>query len=52
MADITTAFGTALATVQTDVLGMVKVALPVGLVIMGTFIAVRLGIGFFKSIAR
>lgn len=52
MVDITKALTDGLALVKTDVLSMVEVALPVGLIIMGTFIAVRLGIGFFKSIAR
>lgn len=47
-----TAFTTALGTVQTDVIGYVTAALPVALAIMGTFIAVKLGIKFFKSAAK
>lgn len=47
-----TAFTTALGTVQTDVMGYVTAALPVALAIMGTFIAVKLGIKFFKSAAK
>lgn len=49
---LTTAFGTALATVQSDVLGLAEKALPYGLTIMGVFVALGLGIAFFKSIAK
>lgn len=49
---LTQAFTTALTTVQTDVNGMVTAALPIGLGIMGLFLAIRLGIGFFRSIAH
>lgn len=51
-ADLSSAFETALGTVQTDVLSYVTTALPVGLAIAGTFIAVKLGVKFFKSIAK
>lgn len=47
-----TAFTTALTTVKTDVTEMVTAALPIGLAIMGLFLAIRLGIGFFRSIAH
>ena len=47
-----TAFTTALGTIQTDVMGYVTSALPVALAIMGLFIAVKLGIKFFKSTAK
>lgn len=50
--ELTTVFTTALTQVQTDVVSMVKVAFPVGLAIMGLFLAIRLGIGFFKSVAN
>lgn len=50
--DITTAFTTALTAVQTDVISLVQIAAPVGLGIMGLFMAIRLGIGFFKSVAH
>jgi len=46
------AFTTALGTIQTDVLGYVQAALPVALVIVGTFMAIKLGIRFFKSVAK
>lgn len=49
---MSTAFTTALQGVQTDVSSMVTIALPVGLGIMGLFLAIRLGIGFFRSIAH
>ena len=46
-----TAFSTAVNQVVTDVGAMMSVALPAGLLIMGGFLAIRLGIGFFKSVA-
>ncbi len=49
---MTTAFTTALTAVQTDVQGMVVAALPIGLGIMGLFLAIRLGINFFRSVAN
>lgn len=49
---LTTAFTTAITAVQTDVTGLVTVALPIGLGIMGLFLAIRLGIRFFGSIAK
>lgn len=47
-----TAFETALTAVQTDVVTMVTTALPIGLAIMGLFLAIRLGINFFRGIAN
>lgn len=47
-----TVFETALGTVKSDVFGTVETALPVGLAIMGLFLAIRLGINFFRSIAN
>lgn len=38
--------------VQTDVVSMIGVALPVGLAIMGAFVAIRLGVKFFKSVSK
>ncbi|MCB5712129.1 major coat protein [Lactonifactor longoviformis] len=49
---MTTAVETALTSVKTDVTGIVTTALPIGLGIMGLFLAIRLGIGFFRSIAN
>jgi len=45
-------FTSALGTIQADVLGYVGAALPVALVIVGTFMAIKLGIRFFKSVAK
>lgn len=47
-----TVFETALGTVKADVFGTVETALPIGLAIMGLFLAIRLGINFFRSIAN
>lgn len=47
-----TAFSTALGGVLSDVVSMVTTALPVGLGIMGLFLAIRLALGFFRSIAH
>lgn len=49
---LTSAFSTALDTIQTDVGSIIAIALPIGLAIMGIFIAIRLGIRFFRSIAK
>ena len=50
-ADTLTAFTEAFQSINVDVNSMVKVALPIGLGIMGLFLAIRLGIRFFRSIA-
>lgn len=42
--------GTALTTVQTNVQGMIGVAMPIGLGIMGTILAVRIGVRFFRGL--
>lgn len=47
-----TAFSTAVNQVTADVSSMMGVALPAGLLIMGGFLAIRLGINFFKSVAN
>lgn len=47
-----TAFSTAVSQITSDVSGMMSVALPAGLLIMGGFLAIRLGIRFFKSVAN
>lgn len=47
-----TAFATAVTQVQTDVGSMMATALPAGLLIMGGFLAIRLGVRFFKSVAN
>lgn len=50
--DTLTAFTGAFESIKIDVNSMVSAALPVGLGIMGLFLAIRLGIGFFRSIAN
>lgn len=50
--DTLTAFTNAFSSIKVDVNAMVSAALPVGLGIMGLFLAIRLGIGFFRSIAN
>lgn len=52
MSALTEVMQTAFTQVQADVVDMVKMALPVGLGIMGLFLAIRLGIGFFRSVAN
>ncbi len=52
MSDLITAFTTATTTVQTNVNSFIAAAFPVGLSIMGTMLAIRLGIRFFKSVAN
>ena len=48
---LTEVMKTAFEAVQTNVVDMVSMALPIGLGIMGLFLAIRLGIGFFRSVA-
>lgn len=47
-----TAFENGVKAVQTDVSSMVTLALPAGMAIMGLFMAIRLGVGFFRSLAN
>lgn len=54
-ADLTalqTAFQTAITGIQTEFNGNVTIALPIALGIAGTFIAVKLAVRFFKSVAK
>ena len=46
-----TAFSNAVDSIKDDVTGMIVVALPAGLAIMGIRLAVRLCVGFFRTIA-
>lgn len=52
MEAITTALSTAFTTMQEDVMAIIVVALPVAILIVGTFFAVKKGISFFKGIAN
>lgn len=47
-----TALDTAFKGISVDVFDVMGTALPIGLGIAGVFIAIRLGIGFFRSIAN
>lgn len=47
-----TAYTTALSGVQSDVFEMMAAALPIALGITGVFLAIRLGINFFRAIAH
>jgi hypothetical protein len=46
------AMETAFTAVRGDILSAIGIALPVGLGIMGTVIAIRFGIKFFKGVAK
>lgn len=52
MSTITTALSTAFAAIKDDVFGIVAVALPVALAIMGAILAVRIGMKFFKNTTK
>lgn len=47
-----TAVETALTTIKTDTQGMFTTAIPIALSIAGIGIAIRLGMGFFRSLAK
>ncbi len=49
---LTSALKTGLETVQSSVGSYVADALPIGLAIMGTLLAIRIAVGFFRSIAQ
>lgn len=51
-APLATAFADALGTVKTDVMGYIGAALPVGLFIMGTILAITIGVKAFKRFAK
>lgn len=46
------AFGTALTQVQTDAMGFIAQGLPIGLAIMGTILAITIGVKAFKRFAK
>jgi len=48
----TAIFTDGIEVIQTNVMDYVGAALPVALVIVGTFLAIKLGIRFFKSVAK
>jgi len=48
----TAIFSNGIDAIQVSVLDYVGAALPVALLIVGTFLAIKLGIRFFKSVAK
>ena len=48
--DLSATFTTALGSIQTVVQNMISDALPVGLAIMGTILAIRVGVRFFRGL--
>ncbi len=48
--DLSATFTAALGTVQTVVQNMINAALPIGLGIMGTILAIRVGVRFFRGL--
>lgn len=49
---MTTAMTSAFTGVKTDVLGVIESSLPIALGIMGTILAIRLGIKFFTRVTN
>ncbi|EJF40969.1 hypothetical protein HMPREF1141_2584 [Clostridium sp. MSTE9] len=49
---VTEAFGTALTQVQTDAMEFIAQGLPIGLAIMGTILAITIGVKAFKRFAK
>lgn len=50
--ELTTAFTTAITSIKADVITLVSAAAPPSLAIAGIGIALRIGMNFFRSIAR
>jgi len=50
--EMVTAFTTGLSAIKTDAVSLITVVLPIGLSIAGLFIAVQLGMRFFKVIKK
>ena len=49
---IQTAFGTGIGVIKDNVVSLVVVALPVALIVVGLFLAIKLGMKFFKGVAK
>lgn len=49
---ISTAFSTAISSIATQYGGYIQTALPVALGIVGTYLALRLAMRFFKGVAK
>ena len=52
VSSLQTVFTTALALIQSDVMGYIASALPVSRVIVGAFFGIKKAISFFKSTAK
>lgn len=50
--NLTAALSAAFTGVQTDVLGIVEMALPIGLGIVAVIMGIKIGVKFFKGIAK
>ncbi len=48
----TEAMTTAMNSASNEIMGMIAVALPIGLGLVATFLAIKKGIGFFKSLVN
>lgn len=48
--DLSSTFSQSISSIQSDVLGYIAVALPVGLAIFGAIIAIKKGISFVRSL--
>jgi len=48
--EMVTAFTTGLGAIKTDAIALITVALPIGLAIASLFIAIKLGMKFFKKV--
>lgn len=50
--DATTAMSTAMGSASNEIMKMIAVALPIGLGLVASFLAIKKGIGFFKSLVN
>ena len=48
--DLQSSFSTAISSIQSDVLGYIALALPIGLAIFGAIIAIKKGISFVRGL--
>lgn len=52
MTDIITEMGTAFTSAQGDIMAMIKLAVPAAMIVVAAILAVKVGIKFFKSVAK
>lgn len=48
--DMQSSFSTAISSIQSDVMGYIMLAIPVGLAIFGAIVAIKKGISFVRSL--